>query len=190
MSNDTSDLTSYDFDTNTFTVHSQYASEQPRIDPSEKKRWVKALRSGSYKQGYGELRTPSTGGFCCLGVYCDIKEIPAREAATKTFASGTEMHLETTIYGEGDEASWSVIPGSYAIPFADPDLNKDAGCTPYYPLTGDQVIFISPSQGSQLFADGRPERGFFELARYTLPSLNDSRQFTFDQIADIINYFL
>ena len=33
-------------------------------------RWVKALRSGEYKQGAGALR--SGDQFCCLGVACDL----------------------------------------------------------------------------------------------------------------------
>jgi hypothetical protein len=33
-----------------------------------KDKWVKALRSGEYKQGRGTLYTPSTKSFCCLGV--------------------------------------------------------------------------------------------------------------------------
>jgi hypothetical protein len=33
-------------------------------------RWVKALRSGEYKQGKEQLK--SKDGFCCLGVLCDI----------------------------------------------------------------------------------------------------------------------
>lgn len=32
--------------------------------------WVKALRSGEFKQGKGALQTP--GGFCCLGVACKV----------------------------------------------------------------------------------------------------------------------
>ncbi len=35
------------------------------------KQWVKALRSGKYKQTTGVLKKPR-GGFCCLGVLCDI----------------------------------------------------------------------------------------------------------------------
>lgn len=38
-----------------------------------KKKWVKALRSGEYKQGQFQLR-PSTENFCCLGVLCDLAE--------------------------------------------------------------------------------------------------------------------
>lgn len=34
------------------------------------KKWVKALRSGEYKQTKGRLR--NSVGFCCLGVLCDI----------------------------------------------------------------------------------------------------------------------
>lgn len=34
------------------------------------KKWVKALRSGEYEQSTGSL--VNTGGFCCLGVLCEI----------------------------------------------------------------------------------------------------------------------
>lgn len=34
------------------------------------KKWVKALRSGKYKQGKDRLRTGDK--FCCLGVACDL----------------------------------------------------------------------------------------------------------------------
>jgi|ERR1041384_6246888 hypothetical protein len=37
-----------------------------------KKLWIKALRSGKYKQGQGGLR-PSKDTFCCLGVLCDVQ---------------------------------------------------------------------------------------------------------------------
>lgn len=34
--------------------------------------WTDALRSGEYPQGRGALRTP--GGYCCLGVWCDLAD--------------------------------------------------------------------------------------------------------------------
>jgi hypothetical protein len=39
-----------------------------------KEKWVKALRSGEYKQGRDELKSSTDDGFefCCLGVLCDI----------------------------------------------------------------------------------------------------------------------
>lgn len=42
------------------------------MDPKLKKTWLKALRSGEYKQGQGVLC--KKGGFCCLGVAYDVLE--------------------------------------------------------------------------------------------------------------------
>lgn len=36
-------------------------------------KWVKALRSGKYKQTKGYLK--DSKGYCCLGVLCEISEI-------------------------------------------------------------------------------------------------------------------
>lgn len=38
-------------------------------------KWVKALRSGEYKQGTGKLND-GQGNFCCLGVLCEIEGLP------------------------------------------------------------------------------------------------------------------
>ncbi len=37
-------------------------------------KWVKALRSGEYKQGYGRLHDIGSKGYCCLGVLCKMYE--------------------------------------------------------------------------------------------------------------------
>ncbi len=37
-------------------------------------KWVKALRSGKYKQAYLRLHNAKTGGYCCLGVLCKMYE--------------------------------------------------------------------------------------------------------------------
>jgi hypothetical protein len=41
------------------------------MDPEIRAQWCAALRSGEYKQGNGYLRQ-NNGGFCCLGVLCDL----------------------------------------------------------------------------------------------------------------------
>ena len=41
------------------------------MNKSVKKVWLKALRSGKYKQGKSALRV-GKDKFCCLGVLCDI----------------------------------------------------------------------------------------------------------------------
>jgi hypothetical protein len=41
------------------------------MDKNTKDLWVKALRSGDYRQGQHQLRTQDDR-FCCLGVLCDV----------------------------------------------------------------------------------------------------------------------
>lgn len=41
------------------------------MDPKIKKRWIKALLSGKYKQGREVLKT-GDGKYCCLGVLCEL----------------------------------------------------------------------------------------------------------------------
>ena len=41
------------------------------MDKKIAKRWVKALRSGEYRQGIGQLRDRNDQ-FCCMGVLCNI----------------------------------------------------------------------------------------------------------------------
>src|SRR6185295_18826871 len=42
-----------------------------------KEKWIKALRSGEYKQGRGRMDREEGGEhyFCCLGVLCDISNL-------------------------------------------------------------------------------------------------------------------
>jgi hypothetical protein len=48
----------------------QVVSEDEKLDPDFKTKWLDALRSGEYSQAGGFLRTDF--GFCCLGVACDV----------------------------------------------------------------------------------------------------------------------
>lgn len=43
-----------------------------------RKKWIKALRSGKYKQGRQALCREDVSGnrYCCLGVLCDVFNIP------------------------------------------------------------------------------------------------------------------
>jgi hypothetical protein len=44
-----------------------------------KKRWLKALRSGDYKQGKYKLYNQDTKAYCCLGVLCEVLELKAED---------------------------------------------------------------------------------------------------------------
>lgn len=66
-----------------------------KLNPDFKAKWVAALRSGKYEQDSGALFSPSSGGYCCLGVACHIsgqrpsrlknKKMPSRIMAAKWF---------------------------------------------------------------------------------------------------------
>jgi hypothetical protein len=40
------------------------------------KKWIKALRSGKYKQTREKLCDDKRESFCCLGVLCDVLKLP------------------------------------------------------------------------------------------------------------------
>lgn len=66
------------------------------------KRWVKALRSGKYKQTGGFLRDGD--GFCCLGVLCDL-------AKNDTGLKWYDVLGENTrkqVYVTGETARWTL----------------------------------------------------------------------------------
>lgn len=42
------------------------------MNPSVKRAWVEALRSGGYRQAQGRLYDRYSAGYCCLGVLCDV----------------------------------------------------------------------------------------------------------------------
>lgn len=43
---------------------------------SLKAKWVKALRSGDYAQTTSSLRGRNDDSFCCLGVLCEVANVP------------------------------------------------------------------------------------------------------------------
>lgn len=60
------------------------------MDKKIRNKWVKALRSGKYKQGTGALVSPGNGQkkdrFCCLGVLCAITKKDMELADTGGFS--------------------------------------------------------------------------------------------------------
>lgn len=43
-----------------------------KMDPAVRDRWLTALRGGAYAQTRRVLHDRETGGYCCLGVLCDV----------------------------------------------------------------------------------------------------------------------
>ena len=65
--------------------------------------WVKAIRSGEYKQGTMFLASSTKDEeyqYCCLGVACEIKKIPFEKStlkgiSTKTFSWKNKEHYKS-----------------------------------------------------------------------------------------------
>jgi hypothetical protein len=77
-------------------------------------KWVKALRSDEYKQTQGKLK--GEGGFCCLGVLCDVATPVLKEQGidakwTKNEEDGEGDFFEVPIIGDVPEKAQLALPG-------------------------------------------------------------------------------
>lgn len=59
----------------------------PKLNKAFKKKWVKALRSGDYKQTDAYLYNRGLDGYCCLGVACKVLGADNDELTRKSFPS-------------------------------------------------------------------------------------------------------
>lgn len=142
------------------------------MNPTVKALWVRALRSGNYRQGVGGLADPGMGTeirYCCLGVLCDL----AVKAGVITMRASSNGHFLFGQFGQDARADYSETQLPQAV-------QKWAGLN-----SGNPTLHSIPD----------PER---EGAIFYMPSLVDlndgclnsdkdeRRRLTFDQIADVI----
>lgn len=151
------------------TNETMYYSDVERLDPAFKAEWIEALRSGKYEQGFGALQTRS-GKFCCLGVVCELLKLPRELTKQSRFPAAlpdTEWVYEYNSPKIGSYTARSIwyIPESVDIPGGDR-------------FDGREILFSCRGPES------------YSMIDYILPTLNDIEKLTFDQIADVINYFL
>lgn len=118
-----------------------------------KKKWVKALRSGEYRQTTSVLRN-EWNEFCCLGVLCDL--------AVEDGQDVDFVGIDSDGCWEGHYNNQTELPDTVVMSWAE--------------LNGFK---IEVTNSSGLIHE-----------QYNLYDLNDSGEFTFDQIADLIEYFL
>lgn len=59
------------------------------MNPEVKAKWLEALRSGRYTQGKGALccRVNGVQQYCCLGVLCEVLQVPAISSVGSNFTS-------------------------------------------------------------------------------------------------------
>ena len=71
-----------------------------------KKKWVEALRSGTYKQGKANLYEPKTCSYCCIGVAGKLCGIELNELSDEGYLMSDVLDLSNVpnmIQGCGDE---------------------------------------------------------------------------------------
>lgn len=131
-----------------------------------KKEWLEALRGGEYKQTGHALQ--ADGGFCCLGVLCDIY-------AKK---NGVEWNIrpfdETVDNARKDECDkiGDFLGQNLTLPSEVMEWAEVFHTNPHTPIPFSKEMPLLPY-----------DTGF------TVAAMNDEG-FTFSQIADVIEHFL
>lgn len=131
----------------------------PELDTATLRNWVTKLRSGEYTQAQSTLH-PYKGGFCCLGVLCDM----VSPEAWDTEAENDEGY----IVNEGDEIYW-----------IDPDADET--------LYGASHQRMSESSLPESLRD---RLGLCDHEVDFLVELNDNLEYSFEQIADSIERYI
>lgn len=101
-------------------------------------KWVKALRSGKYKQGTGYLRTSqdNSNSFCCLGVLCNIHaqehpELAKKETNPDVYMGETEFLPEKVMKWAGMDDSGGVRTDREGIEILDNEFFSLAEANDY-----------------------------------------------------------
>lgn len=135
-----------------------------------RKMWLAALRDGTREQTHGVLRRRG-GGYCCLGVACEVAKLPSTE-----IPYGVDADVLVFQYGK-DTGSY----GSTSYELLPPQGQDWLGLSSQNP----QVNFPhgNDETGEGFWFQGHEVSGPTELAE-----LNDVG-WTFEQIADAIEEF-
>lgn len=139
------------------------------MKPTIKKRWLKALRSGEYKQARETLmdhRPPSKGGrsFCCLGVLCDL-------------------HSQLS-----SSPDWKIGPDGYEYCGDASELPNKVANWAGLELNGDPNIKITMKDARELDLPEELKSEVMKLkgSNRSLINLNDHWECSFEQIANLI----
>ena len=123
------------------------------------KKWVRALRSGKYKQGTGVLEHVDNKGkssFCCLGVLCKITKAPRKVQSI----AAVPVPYKEVLYGNFNK-------------------NDDDDST-VLPISVKKKVGMHSVEGKLRLGPGKSKAT-------DLTILNDDKKYTFDEIADCID---
>ena len=121
-----------------------------------KKLWLEALRSGKYKQTTGQLGY--NGGFCCLGVLCEVTEMPYEHQDTclpKNIMSAAGLQSDDPqLNYDGKVISLSHLNDDENLTFAqiadliEEQLWPNKNCNFSKPRSGSLFYYASPRTSS------------------------------------------
>lgn len=127
-----------------------------KLRPEVKKKWLKALRSGKYKQTGNQLVEINDDNkpvaFCCLGVLCDVHRQSRRQKGDKW--DGNSYHGADALLPE-KVINWA--------------------------FTASSLAALEAEHGDAVDALEDPN-----ILGTTLSTYNDNRRYSFKEIADVI----
>lgn len=115
-----------------------------RQQAAHRKAWVKALRSGEYEQVTGRLHRD--GGFCCLGVACDISGLGKWDRQTEN--GRKDQYVIGN--GRGRRRTWAAM----TLPEQVRDwLGLSDACGNFYDTAGGTDLTVQNDRYSKTFAE-------------------------------------
>lgn len=143
------------------------------MKPEVKNKFVEALRSGDYKQTSGALHLKGDG-YCCLGVLCSLAE--AEGVVTLANSRGSSYTIYQAV-NDSNDASTTALPEAVAewagIEITDKENKVSALDSLWREIPLPTPVVIEREDSVEVTLD-------------TLMALNDTGNFTFNQIADIV----
>lgn len=136
---------------------------------------VDALRSGEFPMGYDRLVTVTEDqrAYCCLGVACEVAGLPQYVASEDNTGFDTGSVVFNVPDGFDYDGSSTALP--YGAPF--PFGGGTNGLLTYNAVPGESDAW------NKMSALGGWDYGI------TLAELNDSREFSQAQLADLVQWF-
>ena len=117
------------------------------------KKWVAALRSGEFKQGYGTLGGP-WNGYCCLGVACVVFE---RETGKKLPKRSNRKYATNQLIGPMDDVRrWIGLSTPYGVFAEEAGIPSDtlAAINDSEKFGFNEIADIIESEPDGLFVEG------------------------------------
>jgi hypothetical protein len=142
------------------------------------RRWTAALRSGEYEQTTSMLaiQDGDSVAYCCMGVGCVVAGPDEVPHETITYPSAVYGFTDTVKHSFGDGSCEELPPTEF-----------HAWLGIEGEMDNDDVYIDWPEEYVRL-SEGSP-RGGLSRAVMSCANMNDSFNLTFEQIADMIDYF-